>query len=170
MRPAQRVDRRTGKLIRVTDPKAEAEKKVIAQAARLAWRGDPTTGPVLLGVEAVFRIPPSWPSALREEADRGQLWHVADPDLDQLIKQVQDGLTGIVYWDDNQVVAYGPRPIKRYGSPERTVVRVEVLDQPEAAKTPGQRDLERAAATGQMIPGRARPRATPNRSKSGSPR
>jgi Holliday junction resolvase RusA-like endonuclease len=168
MRPKQGRHPRTGAVIRITDPKAAAERKVIATVARLAWRGEPTSGPVLLGVEAIFRIPTGWPKALREAAQAGEVWHVADPDLDQLIKQVQDALTGIVYWDDNQVVAYGPRPLKRYGSPERTVITVEVLDQPEGAVTPGQRDLERAAATGQMIPGRARPARRSNRSKSGS--
>lgn len=167
MRPAQGVHPRTGRPLRITDPKAEAEKKVIATAARLAWRGDPVAGPVVLQVRAIFRIPVSWPPALREAATACRVPHVADPDLDQLVKQVQDALTGIVYWDDNQVVGYA-QSAKRYGSPERTEITIEVLDQLDAEKTPGQRDLERAAATGQLIPGRARPRATHNRSKSGS--
>lgn len=166
MRPAQGVNPRTGKVMRITDPKAEAEKRVIAQAARLAWRGDPVCGPVVLRVVAVFRIPKSWPPALRAEAEACRVMHVSDPDLDQLVKQVQDALTGIVYWDDNQVCGY-PNPAKRYGSPERTEITIEVLDQTEAQKTPGQRDLERAAATGQMIPGKARPRLRASRSKSG---
>jgi Holliday junction resolvase RusA-like endonuclease len=170
MRPAQGRHPITGKPMRITDPKAEAEKKVIAMAARLAWRGEPVCGPVDLCVEAVFRIPASWPPALQAEALAGRVPVVCDPDLDQLVKQVQDAMTGIVYWDDNQVARYRPEPLKRYGSPERTVVTVTVLDQTEAQKTPGQRDLERAAATGQLIPGKARPRARPNRSKSGSSR
>lgn len=166
MRPAQGLDR-NGRAVRFTDKKAEAEKRVIAQAARLAWRGDPVCGPVILRVLAVFRVPASWPAETRAEADACRVMHVQDPDLDQLVKQVQDALTGIVYWDDNQVCGY-PNSAKRYGSPERTEITIEVLDQTEAQKTPGQRDLERAAATGQMIAGKARPRRSGNRSKSGS--
>lgn len=166
MRPGQAIHR--GKIVRITDPKALAEKRVIAQLGRLAWRGDPVCGPVALSIEAVFRIPKSWPKELQAEALAGRVPVIADPDLDQLVKQVQDALVGIVYWDDNQVVSYDPKPVKRYGSPERTVIRCEVYEQLEAQKTPGQRDLERAAATGQMIPGSARPSARRSRSKMGS--
>lgn len=166
MRPGQAIHH--GKIVRITDPKAEAEKLVIAQYAGIAWRGPPVAGPVDLCVEAVFRIPSSWPPALQAEALAGRVPHIADPDLDQLIKQVQDALTGIVYWDDNQAVRYRPEPLKRYGSPERTVVTITVLDQPEHTKTPGQLRLEAAAATGQLIAGKARPKATGNRSKTGS--
>lgn len=169
MRPAQGRHPKTGRPMRITDPKAEAEKKVIAMAARLAWKGEPVCGPCILRVEAIFAIPPSWPTSLKEEALAARVLHVSDPDLDQLVKQVQDALTGIVYWDDNQVAGY-PNSVKRYGHPERTVVTLEVQDQLEAQKTPGQRRLERAAATGQMIAGKARPRAARNRSKSGSKR
>lgn len=164
MRPGQAV--RRGKIIRITDPKAEATKKVIAQLARIAWSGPPVCGPVVLRVVGIFAIPKSWPPELKAEALAARVMHVQDPDLDQLVKQAQDALTGIVYWDDNQVCGY-PNSAKRYGSPERTEITVEVLDQTDAQKTPGQRDLERAAATGQMIAGRARPGATPNRTKSG---
>jgi Holliday junction resolvase RusA-like endonuclease len=163
------VNPRTGKIMRLNDPETEAEKKAIAQLARIAWKGEPVCGPVALSVEAVFRIPGpgSWPKALRDEALAGRVPCVADPDLDRIINLVQDALVGIVYWDDNQVVRYTD-PLKRYGDPERVVVTISVYDQSEAQKTPGQRDLERAVATGQMIAGRARPKSRPSRSKTGS--
>lgn len=162
------INPRTGKLMRLNDPKAEAEKKVIAQLARLHWRGDPVCGPVALGVEAVFRIPQSWPKELKAEAMAGRVPVVADPDLDRLVNLVMDALTGIAYWDDNQVVAFRPEPLKRYGAPERTVVTVTVFDQSDAQKTPGQRDLERAAATGQLVAGKRRPTSARNQSKTRS--
>lgn len=167
MRPSEGFDPRTGRTVRITDKEAAAERKVIAQLARIAWRGPPVSGPVVLQVRAIFRIPTSWPPALQQAARDCLVPHIADPDLDQLVKQVQDALTGIVYWDDNQVVGYA-QSAKRYGGPERTEITLEVLDQLEAHKTPGQRRLEAAAATGQHQAGKARPRPRPNRSKSGS--
>jgi hypothetical protein len=93
--------------------------------------------------------------------------HVQDPDLDRIYNLVADALVGIVYWDDNQIAAWPSRPSATV-RPERTEITIEVLEQTEAQKTPGQRDLERAAATGQIIAGKARPSAARNRSKTGS--
>lgn len=162
------INPRTGKVMRLNDPKAEAEKRVIAQLARLAWKGDPVCGPVALSVEAVFRIPQGWPKDLKTEAMAGRVPVIMDPDLDRIINLVMDALVGIVYWDDNQVVSFRPEPQKRYGCPERSIITISVFDQLDAQKTPGQRDLERAAATGQMIAGRARPKSRSTRSKTGS--
>jgi Holliday junction resolvase RusA-like endonuclease len=156
-----------GKARRLNDPDAEANRKVIAQLARIAWRGQPVCGPVVLQVRAIFAIPPSWPAVLQREASQCNVPHVQDPDLDRIYNLVADALVGIAYWDDNQIAGMA-QSAKRYGSPERTEITIEVLEQTEAQKTPGQRDLERAAATGQLIAGKARPRARSNRSKSGN--
>lgn len=156
-----------GKARRLNDPDAEANRKVIAQVARIAWRGPPVCGPVILRVRAIFAIPKSWPAALQQEARDCNVPHMQDPDLDRIYNLVADALVGIVYWDDNQIASMSDS-IKRYGSPERTEITLEVLDQTEAQKTPGQLDLERAAATGQMIAGKARPASRSNRSKSGT--
>jgi Holliday junction resolvase RusA-like endonuclease len=144
-RPGQTFGK-DGKVRRFSDPDQEAAKKTIATAARLAWKGWPATGPVILRVNGIFGIPTSWPEATRQLALNAEVMHVADPDLDQLVKLVQDALVGIVYVDDNQVCGY-PNPAKRYGSPERTEVVVVEIDQPtEAHKTPGQRRLEKEIA------------------------
>lgn len=45
------------------------------------------------------------------------------PDLSKLIRAVEDGLIGIVYQDDSQIVEYG-RCSKQFGIPERTEVSV----------------------------------------------
>lgn len=143
MRPGEYTDPETGISRRVTDKKAEAGKKNIADQARLAFQGKrPATGPVVVRIIAVFAIPPSWPPKLRQAAIEGRVMHVADPDLDQLIKQVKDALKGIAYVDDNQVCGY-PSPAKRYGSPERTDIIIETLPQQPDEITPGQRRLEK---------------------------
>ncbi len=169
-RPAQGRHPKTGKPMRIENKQAAADKKLIAQCARLAWKGEPVCGPVSLGITAVFAIPRSWPPAVKLAALEGRVLHIQDPDLDQLLKLVKDALTGIVYIDDNQVARYPPMT-KRYGSPERTEIRIEVLDQQPDEITPGQREVRKRAIKAGMI-ANADPEGlfgrTSNRSKSES--
>lgn len=167
-RPAQGRHPKTGKPMRFEDKQAAADKKVIATCARLAWKGDPVCGPVMLGITAIFPIPPSWPEPVKQAAAEGRVMHIQDPDLDQLLKLVKDALTGIVYIDDNQVARYPPM-CKRYGSPARTEVRIEVIDQEPDEITPGQHEVRKRAEKAGMI-AKAPPTGlfapTGNRSKS----
>lgn len=134
-------DQRSGRTF--TNAKAEAGKREIVRAARQAWgEAPPATGPVALWVEFVFAIPTSWPKALRAAALEARVPHISDPDLDQLIKLVMDGLVDIAYWDDNQVCRFPREPAKRFGGPERTEITIELLDQHSDEVTPGQRRLE----------------------------
>jgi Holliday junction resolvase RusA-like endonuclease len=133
-------DQRSGRTF--TNPKAEAGKRAIVAAARAAWGNEPPAcGPVIVRVVAIFAIPPSWPKALRAAALEARVMHISDPDIDQLVKLVMDGLVDLAFWDDNQVCGL-PSPAKRYGHPERTEVTIEVLDQRSDEVTPGQRRLE----------------------------
>lgn len=135
-----------GTVVRFTDPNAVAGKKVIAHYARKAMGlRRPFTGPVVLRVNAIFAIPVSWPPRLIEAARQARVWHVADPDYDQIVKQVMDAVVGICWIDDNQVCGF-PNGGKRYGHPERTEVMLEALPQAEWEKTPGQRRLEERVA------------------------
>lgn len=145
MRPGQGYDR-DGDSVRYTDPHAVEGKRTIAWEAKRAFGlKRPFTGPVLLQCRFIFAIPPSWPKKLRDAALEGRVWHVADPDLDQLVKQVKDALKFIAFVDDNQVAGY-LQPAKRYGHPERTEISIEPLPQAEDAVTPGQRRLEKRVA------------------------
>lgn len=131
-----------GTTYRFTDPTAVAGKKAIAfQAKRAFGLKRPATGPVLLRVVGIFGIPKSWPPKLISSARQGRVFHTSDPDLDQLVKQVQDALVGIAYVDDNQVCGY-PNSAKRYGYPERTEITVQYLPQVGDDITPGQKRLE----------------------------
>lgn len=146
-RPGQGINPTTGEAMRFTDKEAEAGKQRIAWAARQAFGSRrPFTGPVVVRIVAIFAIPPSWPKALQKAAREARVMHVADPDLDQLVKQAKDALKGIAYIDDNQVCGY-PNSAKRYGSPERTEITIEALPQAEDEVTPGQRRLEKRIAT-----------------------
>lgn len=64
-----------------------------------------------------FARPKSAPKKVREKTTR--------PDLDKLARSVFDGLTGIVYCDDSQVVR--AHLYKSFGEPERIEVRVTAI-------------------------------------------
>lgn len=165
MRPGQ--DNRHGKGMRFTDKKAAEGKRAIAWEAKKVWGGrKPVCGPVRLHVRAVFEIPVSWPKAVQAAARECRVPHVADPDLDQIVKQVMDALIGLVWEDDNQVVSFG-RSYKRYGDAQRTDIIVEILPQQEDEITPGQRRTikRQAERLGLAPPSKKRPRAIPSKVK-----
>lgn len=148
--------------MRYSDPKVEAGKKAILDEVMKQWRDlPPWTGPLALRVLAVFAIPKSWPRKTREAAIDGKVFHIADPDYDQIVKLVMDALRGKVYVDDNQVAGFLPGSFKRYGFPERTEVEIALMAQDEGAVTPGQhrieaKEAERAIAVERGLLGRTR--------------
>lgn len=129
----------------------EDAKRAVAWECARVWNGAPWTGPVRISGMFIFETPAGWPKALRDEASNGRVDHIIDPDIDQLLKLVMDALVGIVVVDDNQFSRFG-RSAKRYGSPARSEIVLELLTQPRAAVTPGQRRLEREWASGAKLP------------------
>lgn len=105
--------------IRAEREVARLAREAIADAP---YFSQPLTGPVRLEVLAVFEIPVSWNKAKRAAALEGRVWHTSTPDADNLLKLISDAMNGIIYNDDGQVVDC--RCAKRYGTPERTIVRV----------------------------------------------
>lgn len=55
-------------------------------------------------IRAFFPIPKSWSKAKRERALAGEIRPDKKPDIDNIQKVVLDGLNGIAYDDDKQVV------------------------------------------------------------------
>jgi Holliday junction resolvase RusA-like endonuclease len=152
IRPQQDGRRGSARNARFTDPKAQAHKDMVAKlAARHFHQLQPWTGPVVVSLVAVFAIPPSWPKHLQRAAREARVMHISDPDLDQLVKQVWDGVKGVVVVDDNQFCGFAMPTAKRYGHPERTEVVFSLLQQDEDAITPGQRRLEKLAEQGAFI-------------------
>jgi Holliday junction resolvase RusA-like endonuclease len=73
--------------------------------------------PVKMTVDFFFDKPKS--------TKRSILHKVTRPDLSKLTRAVEDGMTGIVFADDSQVVE--SYTFKHFGQPERTEVSVEIL-------------------------------------------
>lgn len=80
-----------------------------------------------LRVEIVFYmpIPTSWSKLKKEKAERGLIRPTVRPDIDNLVKIVLDGLNGVAFMDDKQVIEL--YAIKRYSAEPRTEIMVEEL-------------------------------------------
>lgn len=85
-----------------TPGRTKSYERQIAEAYE-AQQGPCFEGSVMVVIEAVFSIPKSWTRAKKAEALAGKL-PPGKPDIDNILKVVLDGLNGIAYEDDKQVV------------------------------------------------------------------
>lgn len=107
------------------DPATEAYEATLAEAAQLFMRGrQPTSRPVALLVHSFREIPVSWSKLDKEKARAGAIRPTSRPDGDNYLKVVQDGLNGVVFADDSQVV--DARVIKKYH--DQPGMRIEVRE------------------------------------------
>ena len=112
---------------RAVTPQATREyAEAIGWAAREAG-ARPRGGACRVSITAGFAIPTSWPLKKKRAACEGRLAHMTTPDVDNILKIVLDGLNGVAYADDSQVVEAACR--KHYdGEKEGLEVRVEYND------------------------------------------
>lgn len=65
-------------------------------------------------------IPKSFSKKKRELANEGKIYPVVKPDIDNYVKSVLDGLNGVLFMDDKQIVDF--RAIKKYSDNPRVEV------------------------------------------------
>ncbi len=105
-----------------TDAETRNYETAIAILGKVAMRSkSPLIGPLSLRVTAFFGVPKSWPSKRRDAALAGTVRPTGKPDWDNIGKTT-DGLKGIVFVDDSQIVE--ALVIKRYS--ERSRLRIEI--------------------------------------------
>lgn len=105
---------RGGRPSTYTDDKTRSFEGALRQAAQVAMAGRPPLEcAVVMDMRAVFPVPASWSKKKQAEALAGMLRPTGKPDADNLLK-VSDGLNGIVFRDDAQVVRAVVE--KRYGT------------------------------------------------------
>jgi Holliday junction resolvase RusA-like endonuclease len=105
-------------------PKSVAFKRMISHYARAAMKGRVAMKkPVEVDIQFYFSPPKSWSEKKKQAALCGDLRHACKPDIDNLVKTILDGINGIVFDDDEQVVVLNA--VKLYGTPERVEVSVE---------------------------------------------
>lgn len=80
-------------------------EETVAIMGRNAMAGrEPMAGALEVHLQFLLPIPASWPKWKRDLADGAAVGHTIKPDLDNLEKAVMDGLNGIAWVDDAQVV------------------------------------------------------------------
>ena len=100
-----------GGFVSAYDPaKSRNGKQHVRYAAKHAMEGvEPILGPIHLRAEFGIMMPKSM---ARKRTPRPREYRVKKPDLDNLIKLVKDGCTGVVYLDDNSIVIVTARKIQ----------------------------------------------------------
>lgn len=83
------------------------------------------SGPCTVECFFYLPIPTSWSKAKKEQARRSLIFPEVRPDLDNLLKIILDGLNGVAYLDDKQVVKVSA--LKAYSDEPRTEVMIEEL-------------------------------------------
>lgn len=115
---------RAGRGVRMYTPaKTEAYEQAVATAGRQAMAGrEPMVGPLAVDLMAVVSVPASWSKKRRAAALEGLELPAKKPDADNVAKAIADGLNGIAYGDDAQVVELRVR--KRYGEVPGVLVEI----------------------------------------------
>jgi Holliday junction resolvase RusA-like endonuclease len=121
-----------------TPAKTVAYEGLVAHAAALAMAGQPLfDAAVACNVFLDCPVPASWSGKKQRMALAGEVMPTSQPDADNVVKAIFDGLNGVLWRDDVQVVDLRVR--KRYAA--TPAVRVEVWSVAEPVQ---QRQLEAA--------------------------
>lgn len=107
-----------------TPEKTANYEGLIAHAGHAAMQGRPLlTGPVRVVLDIRLQVPASWSKKKQAQALAGEIYPMTKPDKDNVIKAIYDGLNGVAWKDDVQVVEGSQR--KRYS--ETPGVYVEII-------------------------------------------
>lgn len=106
-----------------TPDKTRRFETMVADVARAAIGPiDPYSGAVELEAHFSLPIPKSWNKRDKAAAMAGTLRPQSKPDIDNFLKAIADGMNGIVYVDDCQIVS--ARLTKFYGDEPGIAVTV----------------------------------------------
>jgi Holliday junction resolvase RusA-like endonuclease len=97
---------KTGRPVAFTDTKTASYENLVALACQQTMAGAaPMVGPVMLLVRVRLAPPTSTSNKARAAMLDGQTPPAKRPDLDNCLKAIGDGLNGVAYVDDAQVVS-----------------------------------------------------------------
>ena len=106
-----------------TPQKTKDHEELVGILTKQSWRKDPIKGPVALTLTFYRPIPKSWSKRRKLAAENGEERPVTKPDLDNYIKSCIDGMNGILFKDDSQIVCIHAH--KRYSFEPRISVTIE---------------------------------------------
>lgn len=114
-------------IIHYSDPKTVQYENLVALSAQAAMAGKALiSGAVFLELDIRLPIPKSWPAKKKAMAIQGLVAATKKPDVDNLEKSVCDGMNGVVWDDDVQVVQVAKK--KRFAGVPGVVVIVRELE------------------------------------------
>ena len=109
-----------------TPKKTKHYEEVITVFAKMAMRGAaPLAGPVSVKIGIFLAIPASWSKKKKEMALVGEVLPTKKPDADNVTKACFDGMNGIVFIDDSQIVESFQK--KAYSLEPRVEIQVLTL-------------------------------------------
>ena len=124
--PVAKARPRFGRGHAYTAPATRNHERTVAWAAKIAMAGrPPITGAVTLAAVFELPIPASWSKTRRSAAITGSIKPTNKPDTDNLVKALLDGINGIIFVDDAQVVEF--TAMKAYGITPKTILTVTPL-------------------------------------------
>ena len=118
---------RGGYVTAYTPEKTRAYETTVLSAYKEAG-GGLIDGPVAVRLTAWQALPQRATKAQRAAAERGEIYPIRKPDLDNIIKIVLDALNGAAYADDTQVVQIDARKLYTPGE-SRIAVHVGRLEE-----------------------------------------
>jgi Holliday junction resolvase RusA-like endonuclease len=125
------VARETGRpvIVNYAPETAVAYEKTVGKAGLAAMVGrPPLQGPLGVNLFIGVQIPQSWSQKKQRAALAGELLPTTKPDKDNVIKAVYDGLNGVVWVDDVQIV--NGMQVKRYVATPCVSVEAPLLVRP----------------------------------------
>jgi len=85
----------------------------------------PVEAPIKVTVEVIKEPPKSWSKKKKQEAIDGQILAAVKPDIDNYCKAILDGMNGVAFKDDNQIVELNL--LKKYGEEHKAIVEIEEI-------------------------------------------
>ena len=117
---------RFGRGIRLYDlEQVRVYKAQLAESARFMYHGEPLTGPLVVTIKFYRAIQQSETKKRHRLKAQGTIRPTKKPDLDNYIKSTLDGLNGVLWVDDNEIV--GLHTGKYYSDRPRIEIEVEEL-------------------------------------------
>jgi Holliday junction resolvase RusA-like endonuclease len=109
------------------DTRTTAYREKVKQCAEMAQMGrEGLTGALALVIDCEFSVPESWPKNKRRAALNGQ-WHTSRKDLDNVVKNALDAISGICFEDDKQVALL--LATKHYSNEAKTKISIFELSE-----------------------------------------
>lgn len=85
-------------------PKATREYENLIAEEYKAAKGETLDGYIRVNIKAYYKIPKSTTKINRGKIEAGIIKPAVKPDIDNVVKAILDGLNGVAYHDDSQVI------------------------------------------------------------------